>query len=506
MNSLKKSISSDLLLANYYHVFVRFGFLIMLFFSCLSIHMYAQEYTITTKAGKLSSNLKGKERVKRLTVIGKMNGTDFRYINSLDNLENLDLKNVKIVRGGKPYFDVKGKKYKIKKDNVFDFLYFYSNSSNLKEVVLPNNLIKITNTENLQLGTKFIVYFTNPYPPMLDTDIVLDDLSIIYVPEESYYRYTKAFNMIPIHKIHKDNALDTYNIDLNHQKLNEVLEGGYEYVKKLTINGPVDSINFLILSKLENLEYVDFTNAIIKEEDRVFKWTYILQELLVTDKSREMKEYEKQRDYLREKSKILNIEKDSLGERITIFEKRLFEMQLLKALLGMGDVVLDTEYKNWERTTRSYVSQKIFNNMLDGAVTENLKKIDPKNLDDWKLLLSKIEQEIFQTDSSILEIKKKIEPLQMKRTKEKQRVVDELRNNSYINSIIFRDLNKLNKLETVILPSNTIAILLDTYNDYNRNFVLKINDEVIEKSVYFVERTTKLGKVLIKKSLLSDKN
>ena len=72
-------------------------------FFCLS----AEEYKVTIKAGKLKSALKGKEDVTKLTISGKMNGSDFLYIRELSTLLELDLTNVSIVSGGKAYLEKK---------------------------------------------------------------------------------------------------------------------------------------------------------------------------------------------------------------------------------------------------------------------------------------------------------------------------------------------------------------------------------------------------------------
>ena len=168
-------------------------------FFCLS----AEEYKVTIKAGKLKSALNGKEDVTKLTISGKMNGSDFLYIRELSTLLELDLTNVSIVSGGKAYLEKKlsqrermdfrdnlrnkdalstlillgksgfseNKKYKVTEADVLpDFV--FSGKSNLQKIVLPKGLVKV---KQYALGTNnnnLVVQFTSQNPPQIETQLL----------------------------------------------------------------------------------------------------------------------------------------------------------------------------------------------------------------------------------------------------------------------------------------------------------------------------------------------
>lgn len=70
--------------------------------------------TLNIAAGELADLIANGDlpNVVSLTLTGEINGTDLGVINSLVNLETLDLSGAHIVSGGQPYYEVGGKKYR----------------------------------------------------------------------------------------------------------------------------------------------------------------------------------------------------------------------------------------------------------------------------------------------------------------------------------------------------------------------------------------------------------
>lgn len=103
---------------------------------------------ILTKAGSLRNLLKlVPSQIESLTLTGPINGTDFKAIRDLKELEYLDLSNCKLVGGGRSYtiIDHRVKKRCIAKaDELSDYLLVHMEGcKEYKEVILPEGLNRI---------------------------------------------------------------------------------------------------------------------------------------------------------------------------------------------------------------------------------------------------------------------------------------------------------------------------------------------------------------------------
>ena len=100
-------------------------------------------YNFTNTAGKISEKINNASKLKviSLTVSGKLNGTDIKYIRQMleeGELSRLDLKNASIVSGGDGYYGSSS----LTSDNVIGDYMFWK-SPKLTSIVLPSNITEI---------------------------------------------------------------------------------------------------------------------------------------------------------------------------------------------------------------------------------------------------------------------------------------------------------------------------------------------------------------------------
>lgn len=124
-----------------------------------------EELTIRlTKAGTLPNYITEKDKytLRKLTIIGEVNGTDFKLIRALggyseDNtgergqLEKLDLSEAKIVAGGDAYYD----SFTTEDNTLGAFMFERCNA--IQEIVLPSSLTVLASAPFLDTGLRAIV-------------------------------------------------------------------------------------------------------------------------------------------------------------------------------------------------------------------------------------------------------------------------------------------------------------------------------------------------------------
>jgi len=106
-----------------------------------------------TTAGTLSSYISDSEKnvIEELTISGKLNGTDFRFLREMagrnhlciatnGHLKVLDLSNAQIVKGGEKYVDIDGIRLEITTDNIVPRFLFHD--CNLTKIVLPTSITR----------------------------------------------------------------------------------------------------------------------------------------------------------------------------------------------------------------------------------------------------------------------------------------------------------------------------------------------------------------------------
>lgn len=99
---------------------------------------------ITVKqAGTLPELITATEKnlITKLVVSGSINGTDIKYINDMNQLQYLDMKNSRIVAGGDAYSSYYGGFY-TSDDEMGKYMF---NSNMLKQIILPSSVKRIDN-------------------------------------------------------------------------------------------------------------------------------------------------------------------------------------------------------------------------------------------------------------------------------------------------------------------------------------------------------------------------
>ena len=233
-------------------------------------NLYAQRNDLVEinlkKAGKLGSELKKVNNFANLKISGPLNGSDFVKLKELcySNLEILDLTDAQIIPGGKTVNTIGKLKYKIFKENVL-CNYSLSGFKYLEVLVLPQNIEGIDELAFANSPNISEIYFTDLNPSLhLTVHKSALNCKKILVPGERYYTYKQFLPGTYTKKIFKSDAPSEYNINVspNHRLLGE-LEGGFDFVKNLTISGELNAVDLEVLKQLCNLEILDLSGATI---------------------------------------------------------------------------------------------------------------------------------------------------------------------------------------------------------------------------------------------------
>lgn len=523
----------------------------VLFFSFCFLYAQAEECNVTIKAGKLKSALKGKENVTKLTISGKMNGSDLLCIRELYSLRELDLTNAIIVPGGKVYLekqDYSGKKkYKVTEADVLpDFVFL--GKSNLRKIILPNQLVKVGRNALVTNNPNLVVQFTSQEPPRIeaqyinngteeeekstsntnDVDDILGSVSSnemakyfgiesskkenpnqvcakIIVPGNSYLAYKAELNEHIYKSLVKDYAPSEYTISLLlNTRLSNKLEGGYNFVKRLTLRGDLDIDNLKFISQLKNLHYLNLREAEIKD-GKFTAWLYratkrdvgellnfidkyatpstaiimndticyysILNKILSSVDTSILNLAEKRRVLLLSLQELQS-QKDDLAEAKKKAEKQAAQNALLYGLLGMSDEVLDKQYEHYEISTIDYMSNKMFGDALKEELEKELQKADLSDPNVYARVSKEIDKGIATYEQQIKELEIQMKPTEEIIEKQLNDFYNAVSNGSIIPSYAFEDLWKL---QTVILPGNTVLIGDHAFMNCSESLEVEVN-------------------------------
>lgn len=541
---MKKSNLSNLLSA-----FSKITYVLL--FSFCFLYVQAEEYNVTIKAGKLKSALKGKENVTKLTISGKMNGSDFLCIRELYSLRELDLTNAVIVPGGKAYWerqDYSGKKkYKVTEADVLpDFVFL--GKSNLRKIILPNQLVKVGRNALVTNNPNLVVQFTSQEPPRIEVQYInngteeeekstsntndVDDIlgsvasnemakyfgiesskkenpnqvcAKIIVPGNSYLAYKAELNEHIYKSLVKDYAPSEYTISLLlNTRLSNKLEGGYNFVKRLTLRGDLDIDNLKFISQLKNLHYLNLREAEIKD-GKFTAWLYratkrdvgellnfidkyatpstaiimndticyysILNKILSSADTSILNLAEKRRVLLLSLQELQS-QKDDLAEAKKKAEKQAAQNALLYGLLGMSDEVLDKQYEHYEISTIDYMSNKMFGDALKEELEKELQKADLSDPNVYARVSKEIDKGIATYEQQIKELEIQMKPTEEIIEKQLNDFYNAVSNGSIIPSYAFEDLWKL---QTVILPGNTVLIGDHAFMNCSESLEVEVN-------------------------------
>ena len=543
-------------------------------FFCLS----AEEYKVTIKAGKLKSALKGKEDVTKLTISGKMNGSDFLYIRELSTLLELDLTNVSIVSGGKAYLEKKlsqrermdfrdnlrnkdalstlillgksgfseNKKYKVTEADVLpDFV--FSGKSNLQKIVLPKGLVKV---KQYALGTNnnnLVVQFTSQNPPQIETQLLdantntdsVDDIlnesssdkmikdyfsikstsknnpyaiwNKVIVPANRYSAYKSQLDERLYESMVKDNAPSEYTISLDDKHLKSELDGGYSFVKRLTLSGNMNMRDLQILSQLSNLRYLDMRDVVIKDDnfstwlseiskrdignllDDIDKYAKssglislndtisyysILKNVISVDSS--FLSLMKEKKVLLSSLSDLKTKKTNLPKEKKKAEDEQGQRAFLALLLGMSDDVLEKQYEHEEISTMDYISNKMFGSALKEELEKEMQQSDLTDPNVYARISNEIDKGIAVCKQQIKQLETRIQPIENKIRTQLEDFHNTINEGSIIPSRTFVGLWHLQK---VILPLNTVLIGDHAFMDCTEAMEVEVNSDVIQLGV-----------------------
>ena len=146
-------------------------------------HVAITEFIIANNvAGKISSKLteENKMTATKLTISGKLNGTDIKYLREMmidGNLSHLDISNADIISGGEAYY-TSGSTNVYTEDNYVDD-YMFWRMSNLKSLELPKSTKRIGGIRGCDNLTKIIV----PEGCLSVERIEGDKMEYIYIPK-----------------------------------------------------------------------------------------------------------------------------------------------------------------------------------------------------------------------------------------------------------------------------------------------------------------------------------
>ena len=543
-------------------------------FFCLS----AEEYKVTIKAGKLKSALKGKEDVTKLTISGKMNGSDFLYIRELSTLLELDLTNVSIVSGGKAYLEKKlsqrermdfrdnlrnkdalstlillgksgfseNKKYKVTEADVLpDFV--FSGKSNLQKIVLPKGLVKV---KQYALGTNnnnLVVQFTSQNPPQIETQLLdantntdsVDDIlnesssdkmikdyfsikstsknnpyaiwNKVIVPANRYSAYKSQLDERLYESMVKDNAPSEYTISLDDKHLKSELDGGYSFVKRLTLSGNMNMRDLQILSQLSNLRYLDMRDVVIKDDnfstwlseiskrdignllDDIDKYAKssglislndtisyysILKNVISVDSS--FLSLMKEKKVLLSSLSDLKTKKTNLPKEKKKAEDEQGQRAFLALLLGMSDDVLEKQYEHEEISTMDYISNKMFGSALKEELEKEMQQSDLTDPNVYARISNEIDKGIAVCKQQIEQLETRIQPIENKIRTQLEDFHNTINEGSIIPSRTFVGLWHLQK---VSLPLNTVLIGDHAFMDCTEAMEVEVNSDVIQLGV-----------------------
>lgn len=518
--------------------------LIICLFPYVSINGYEHEVTLI-KAGKLSSEMKKKDpslHIQKLKINGPINGTDLLFLKSSfsSSLVELDLTDATIVPGGKSYYethiDGKKMKFKVTKEDALE-MYSLSDFSFLKILYLPQNLKELEIAALKNCNSLEEIHFTGHYPPLnvsglihksskkTENEFLLNEINLslnlpmidskspicnkIIVPGDCYHEYTHALPIYCKKIICKDYAPSEYTINLSHD-LKEYFEGGYEFVKRLTLIGKLTTSALKEIKKLPNLEYLNLGVTIIEDSNiskQMEKYLSSLvpksQDLIDLEYKLKIAKEESQRFWVKKvnpiESKVLYL----TGKLKTIDEERIskkkkmedkqFERALISALIGISADDLQDKRNRGEIGEMEYSLNSMFLSTMDDELKKEMKGLDITNDEDFvkikqsmykelaicKDSLNKVQKEFEIFNEPLKKLESEINPITDKWKQDRTNMKKYINESSNIPTKFISKMD-LPNLKTIILPKNTAIIASSAFYGYTSDLEVIINRDHIK--------------------------
>lgn len=472
-------------------------------------NLYAQENDFVEihlkKAGKLSSELKKINNCANLKINGPLNGTDFVKLKELCflGLEKLDLTDAQIIPGGKVLHTIGKQKYKVEQNNVL-CNYSLSGFKRLQVLVLPNNIEGIEEYALANSPNVSVIYFTSLTP---STNLSLSvhrsalNCNKILVPGERYYTYKQLLPGTYTKKIFKGDAPSEYNIHVspNHRLLGE-LEGGFDFVKNLTISGELNGVDLEVLKLLGNLELLDLSDATIYDrrlKEYIDDYVDILvpktEEFLDIENAYEVAQRKKQFyiNNLQNEIKSIELKKIDLEKRRKQVIEKQGELAFLSLLFGLTEEEVNKQHRSGEMNELEYQYNSQFISQaqkelseLDIAKDQDLADDDKYNkLQSYHNDLIKSLNDSLNRSKTILEyndnisvLKSELQPFVDEYNLEQKQMRDYLNANSSIPN------NFLNNpiLKRLVLPKNTVIIAPEAFIDCPSDIDVVVDREMLK--------------------------
>lgn len=455
MNNMNRFITS----------FIVFFVTVFTMYSQSNIEMLKNNIIITvSKKGKLEKEIEKngyrKEDITNLKILGDLNAKDFKCINEMTALKYLDLSDVNILPGKS--FTIKtidGReevvkiKCKIEDANVLGNNMFYS-LNNIRLVKLPKNIKKIC--MNAFSGMQnYDIYFTST-PPIIENMKCFGKCNTIIVPSsyiDSFIFYFQKYQ----NKILKDNAPDTYELNVSNYTLDFYLKGAYPYVKHLKIKGKLSKDDVNNLKKCVNLESIDLYDATIQDVDNLEKWGNLLADNV--KKNDTLISLENECKALDNKRLLLEKERNTIEKKIIELENRKekqLQYEFLRALIGLSNEELEKEYKNDNMSTSYYAQNKVFNELFGKELNMELEKLgSSQDPDDFEHAQAIIDGKIIGLEEDYEIISDEMKYYVKQYEFEKQQAYQKINECSSIPNDLFKCFEKI---KDIILPNNTIII------------------------------------------------
>lgn len=470
-------------------------------------NLYAQENDLVRinlkKAGKLGSELKKVNNLANLKISGPLNGSDFVALKKYCSLslKKLDLSNTQIIPGGKVLYKVEKQIYKVEKENVL-CNYSLSDFKYLNVLKLPQNIegieeLALANSPNISA-----IYFTNINPSnKLSSSIERMALKCkkIIVPGDSYHKYKKILPRLYRACLFKSDAPSEYKLYVSsYLRLSDELEGGFDFVKKLTVSGVLNDSDLKVIKQLNNLEFLDLSLATIKDtqldkhlEEYVDKLVPKSKELQKIKTTYDIEERRKQSyvNNLQNEIKSINEKKRDLEKRRENYQDEQAGLAFMSILFNLTESEIKKQHKRGEIDDLEYFMNSQFISEVNKEIEKELKDFDLT--DDKKYnkiqgyytdLIVSINDSIYRSNT-IAEYNKKLSNLKSQLdslTAEYNMQKDQIRNNLMINSSIPENFLKNPRIKHLILPINTVVIAPNAFNGCPSDIKIEVDKEKIQ--------------------------
>ena len=470
-------------------------------------NLYAQRNDLVEinlkKAGKLGSELKKVNNFANLKISGPLNGSDFVALKKYCSLslKKLDLSNTQIIPGGKVLYKAEKQIYKVEKENVL-CNYSLSDFKYLNVLKLPQNIegieeLALANSPNISA-----IYLTNINPSnKLSSSIEGMALKCkkIIVPGDSYHKYKKILPRLYRTCLFKSDAPSEYKLFVSsYQRLSDELEGGFDFVKKLTVSGVLNDSDLKVIKQLNNLEFLDLSLATIKDtqldkrlEEYVDKLVPKSKELQKIKTTYDIEEHRKQSyvNNLQNEIKSINEKKRDLEKRRENYQDEQAGLAFMSILFNLTESEIKKQHKRGEIDDLEYFMNSQFISEINKEIEKELKDFDLT--DDKKYnkiqgyytdLIVSINDSIYRSNTiaeynrNLSNLKSQLDSL----TAEYNMQKDQIRNNLKINSSIPENFLKNPRIKHLILPINTVVIAPNAFNGCPSDIKIEVDKEKIQ--------------------------